>query len=262
MLAAVPDGAATAEPVTSAAAEPTEEIVSLSQLAAFPVEEFHVYETARQQLIVRCMSDRGLDYSMPTVDPTSNLDALAELYPADDLLQQYGYTWRLYSAAFTPPNDEANAKSMQDPVFEAAFNQCGESAAGVLDIRPFAEAAQVIDNARQELSTQVESDPRYIEHLDLWSQCLLARGYPGFAGPVEAMRSVTLDPVSATAIQLALADYACQREVGLAESARAILSELSREWINQNPGAIAALESALDALVGSAQVLLDSAAGG
>lgn len=220
----------------------SEPVPYLSRLTAVPYENAVVIEAARGGLMSQCMAEFGYEFVAPVV-PRSDTAELDDLYPSDEVLAQYGYTWTLYSGGLAAQPESIGSES--DPGYSDALNGCGAAAAERLDFSRFGAAQGLLANGEaQEIDPGVDADAQVRGALAAWSRCMAENGF-SFGDPVEAQRSTSVDPLGQNSIALAVRDYACRRATDLEETKRASSTRLTAEWIERHPEAIAELNLAL-----------------
>ncbi len=223
-------------------------VPNLSRVATVPYENAVVIEAARGGLMSQCMAALGHDYVAPVV-PKPSTSEPDDLYPSDEILAQYGYTWTLHSQGSAEPT---SVGSDQDPDFSEALDGCGATALARLDFSRFVAAQSVLANAEtQEIDPSVDVDAQVLSALAAWRGCMIGSGY-SFEDPIEAQRSTSADPLGRNSIALAIHDYTCRRATGMEETRRAASTRLTAAWIERHPEAIAELNLALDELTARA----------
>lgn len=225
----------------------------LGRLAAVPYENAVIIEAARGGLVTACMATQGYTYTPPGV-PESNFAAMDELYPADELVATYGYSWTSFGGGLSeiPPDPNAN----QDSEYLAAFDYCGSTVEARLDFSRFGAAQAVLAIAEsQVVDAAVGLDSAVIAATLRWSTCMERTGYD-FETPIEAQRSTSRDPTSDESIEVALRDFSCRRMAGLAEAERAASTRLTGDWIGSHPDALEELRNALAELTQRAKEVL------
>lgn len=207
---------------------------------------------ASEILIAGCMEEHGLDYVMSQpVDAqslaTHNAALLAPLTLEE--VQTFGYAYSAHRIAGANGVEAASVTDQTNPVSMDEYvgaTGCGEQTAARLGtinrnivLGEFATAAASI---RQ----RADSDPRVVETLDAWSACMAVSGYD-VRYPEDAIglaESMEGGVESQPAIDVAVADFSCNNESGYRDARDLARSELSAQWLEQHPGAVARLQHA------------------
>lgn len=228
----------------------------LEDLGVFGREDDRLLWDTTEKLVAECMAALGFTYIIEEYPTGGNRDLITSLYPPDDLVQKYGYDWTI-SGRPVPP-DPPNA-SNPDPKFHQALNDSGGCVATTFaktKRQSYVDTLEVIDQAASDIRQRSLSDPRYLAVANKWSECMTQQGYVMSAPSDQKKLLESGDPTSPPMIKVALADYGCQRQVGLAETARDIRVELNTRWIEDNPGTIEAIKAAKLAVIATCKELI------
>lgn len=237
--------------------------LSLEVYAALPADADRTLWTATQSLLDECMGTAGFDYPVESYpDGSGNLAQVAELYPDDALVAVYGYAWRDHAAVPEPP--VAPASESTDPAFQAALTDCSNTASDQLGREGLDTALAVFYNAAADMSVAVNLEPDVEAASQAWTSCMHDQGYDVAdqrAAEDLAFNDGATAPDDPAAVAVAVADFGCQRQVGLREAQLSARKRLVQEWLDDNPSAITAREAAIDAVVTRSLQLVPDAAG-
>jgi hypothetical protein len=131
---------------------------------------------------------------------------------------------------------------------------CGPQVYQQLGLADLVQMQAPLNEAESQLHVAAEADPRYLQALATWSSCLVSAGYH-FDALLDASNAAAAMPggdQGAQAKQLAVADYGCQRQARLNETARTIEVELAAAWVEAHPDALAELHAAIDKVTAAA----------
>lgn len=244
------------EPISpEGAAEPSEDETTVQNafvVAASPtVSESATVHNATQHLIAECMTARGFSYApIPYPADAARVRVEAELPPTAEELDEHGYAWRVVRlqqiAANEPAGDAISAEARVALEGSANDPGCGEQAAADLGVLEFNQAAQNIYSAEGEAWVRIATDPRHVETEQRWSACMAESGYDvDRREDAEALGFEIEGGVDGQASRiLAQADYACRETSGLSELRRQLVDEAGRAWLEDNPGALEAVNHA------------------
>lgn len=203
------------------------------------------------------MAAQGYLYPVEQYPVGSGNLATIGTYPEAALVAEHGHLWADYRTTGLPP--QPPAASIDDPNFQRQLGACfheADAAIGRPDLEralaPFYEAAAA-------MSVSVNLEPDVAEAIDEWVDCMLQRGYP-----VTNLRSAedlasnggASSMTSKVAMDVAVADFACQRTVELIETLINARRRLVADWIDANPMALRDREDAIDLVIERCLVLV------
>ena len=181
-----------------------------------------------------CMVTVGFSYvSGPFVDRPNRSGR--GLYPSDDLVASYGYSWRPYALDLSLIPTDPNLPYPSG--YEDAYNTCGITINSELGLAALSELTVFLANEQSAIESSVKAAPAVLAGLENWSACMTAEGY-AFLTPDEAERSVDnaeVGPLSTRGIQQARKDYSCRREARLEEIAQVVRAGLVDTWVELHP---------------------------
>jgi hypothetical protein len=253
-------------PTATVSASELEELRSLSLevYAALPIEDDRTLWVATQFLVDQCMSNDGYQYPIePYPEGTGNLSQITDLYPDDALGAAYGYLWRDHATTNTPP--VAPASQNPDPAFQTALGECVATAGHDIGRERLENAINVFYTAASDMSVAVNLEPETEAANDAWVTCMHDTGYnvtSQRAAEDLASNNGTTSLDSPTAVAVAVADFGCQRQVGLSEARLRARQRLVQEWLDANPSAITDRETAIQAVISTCLELVPNALNG
>jgi hypothetical protein len=139
-------------------------------------------------------------------------------------------------------------------------DSCNQSAQKSLDEEKVNELRDVFAEANQSVGSQVVASDLYQNALSKWSTCMADRGfhYSGIRDAEQAgavLRGSGTAPARA-ALDVAIADIACEHEVKLIELTHSQMADAVAKWIDANQqtvddynGAVALLDSRAQAIL-------------
>lgn len=246
------------ETVSSVADAPLQQ--SLESVALLTTSENTLVYNAQQRSIQVCMAERGFEYPFST---TAEPEFRFPSEPTMDEIETSGYLWRLarFEAYGEQPQPEAGLSSSQLEALEGTAERpgCGETSAKALGAEEFGVASSVLLNAYSEHQTAARSDPLYESALDDWSNCLGDQGYDAIdlEQVVDLAESLPGQLEGEEARVLAIRDYGCRDSSGLTAVELRIVHDLDQEWLEDNPGAVEALNDAKERLIERAEAIIE-----
>ncbi len=211
-------------------------------------DDLQLVVRVREQLLQECMAGAGFPYVPPAFTAPPSV-ANRSFYPEDELVATAGYAWRA-SRGF-PFNDDLPPMSAEA---QAQLELCGVDVNEVLDLTDLSMTQQVLGNGESEIESRLDAEPDVVAAYQSWSSCMGASGYQ-FTSPSDA--EVAADRMSGgfqsqEAIDQAVVDFRCRREVRLEEIRQLTRTRLTLEWIESNPSIIADLDEAIASVINKA----------
>ena len=224
--------------------------VSLEALAALPIDEDRVLWRTTQALVERCMAEDGFSYPVEAYPGgVGNLDAIGR-YPDADLVARYGYLWADHRTDGVPPQPPSAA--IEDPQFQRQLGVCFSEADAAIGRADLEQALAPLYDAAAEMSVAVNSEPEVVQAIEEWIDCMSQRGYRVTdlrAAEDLASNGGTVSMTSPYAVEVAVADFECQRTVGLLEAQLSARRRLVANWIEANPTALRNRDDAVEVVV-------------
>ena len=211
---------------------------------------------AREKALTSCLEGVGIRYEASAY-PGGPVSHSRLAVPNLGSVRAFGYDWATAISAtksFTPTTVPDSAIVPRDTCNLRVLSELGEDSVNRL--------RDTIDQANQALSAKVLASPIYIDTLQRWADCMTSAGYryqtPAMAAQAGAWMRGTGDRPAQEAIDIAVADYGCQRDVQLDQVLHDGFADGVADWVSANTATIDKYESAVRAMVAKAEAILSN----
>ncbi len=195
---------------------------------------------AREHLVTLCLQAAGITYQ-PSPYPGAPVAHSRYTYPAPDAVARLGYdapglSTADYGAGMASPNPSTGTPTSIPESQLKARDTCNQQAIVWLEQKPVDDIRNSIDQQNQTLMAAVLASPAYTAAVTAWSTCMNDAGHP-FDSPAQArayadtVRGTAAGQPTQAAIDIAVADYACEHQVHLLEILHNELAAAVSDWI-------------------------------
>lgn len=212
--------------------------------------------SAREKLIGDCLAASGISYT-PSPYPGGPVAHARYSYPSDETVRSFGYE--------PPPANSTQPPTTPSSIPDselATRDACNQKVSSRLGEQKVNEFRDLLSQENQTVGAALAASPEYLAAISSWSGCMSKAGfaYGSLRQAVEAANAVRGSGAhpSQPAIDIALADFRCERSVSLLELTHAKLADAVELWVESHQQTIEDYKASIASLDGTAQSLLVS----
>lgn len=235
------------ESVPAASAAATTHLRTIHETIGLTDEQHRMVLDAFTAHQTSCMQTAGYEVDLPTPGPLVTKPTSGP--PTAEELATSGYRWRAVriedaAAASAAPTSRSAAE-------QSALDKCSITAQRAIGLDRLAPLDGELGAAENTIMQQALDDPSYNSALTAWAACMAESDYPvadqdaaiSFAGKLPGGLS------RAQGIAVAVRDYECQTESGLAATLADVVASATDAWVTANPDTVSRYRAATAAVI-------------